>query len=92
MAVAFGWTSFNRASPQQNAYVERCNRTVRYDWLAQSLFDSITPVAIGRPPAKSSISRVDPVHLAQDVAIIGVLASTSRLHATPRLHPRAWRP
>ncbi len=30
--------------PQQNAYVERYNRTVRYDWLAQTLFDSITEV------------------------------------------------
>lgn len=28
-------------NPQQNAYVERYNRTVRYDWLAQLLFDSI---------------------------------------------------
>ena len=27
--------------PQQNAYVERFNRTVRYEWLAQYLFDSI---------------------------------------------------
>ena len=27
--------------PQQNAYVERFNRTVRYDWLGQYLFDSI---------------------------------------------------
>jgi len=27
--------------PQQNAYVERYNRTVRYDWLAQTLFESI---------------------------------------------------
>lgn len=27
--------------PQQNAYVERYNRTVRYDWLGQHLFDSI---------------------------------------------------
>jgi putative transposase len=27
--------------PQQNAYVERYNRTVRYDWLAHYLFDSI---------------------------------------------------
>jgi putative transposase len=27
--------------PQQNAYVERYNRTVRYDWLAQTLFASI---------------------------------------------------
>ena len=28
-------------NPQQNAYVERYNRTVRYDWLAHHLFDSI---------------------------------------------------
>jgi putative transposase len=27
-------------NPQQNAYVERYNRTVRYDWLNQYLFDS----------------------------------------------------
>jgi len=27
--------------PQQNAYVERYNRTVRYDWLSQTLFSSI---------------------------------------------------
>jgi len=27
--------------PQQNAYIERYNRTVRYDWLAHYLFDSI---------------------------------------------------
>ena len=26
--------------PHQNGYVERYNRTVRYDWLAQYLFDS----------------------------------------------------
>ena len=30
--------------PQQNAYVERFNRTVRYEWLAQQLFDSIEEV------------------------------------------------
>jgi putative transposase len=30
--------------PQQNAYVERYNRTVRYEWLAQYLFDSIQDV------------------------------------------------
>lgn len=30
--------------PQQNAYVERYNRTVRYDWLAQVLFESIEEV------------------------------------------------
>lgn len=31
-------------NPQQNAYVERFNRTVRYDWLGQYLFESIEEV------------------------------------------------
>jgi len=31
-------------NPQQNAYVERYNRTVRYDWLSQYLFSSIEEV------------------------------------------------
>ncbi len=31
-------------NPQQNAYIERYNRTVRYDWLAQYLFSSIKEV------------------------------------------------
>ncbi len=31
-------------NPQQNAYVERYNRTVRYSWLSQYLFDSIREV------------------------------------------------
>ena len=30
--------------PQQNAYIERYNRTVRYDWLCQHLFESIAEV------------------------------------------------
>lgn len=30
--------------PQQNAYIERYNRTVRYDWLGQYLFNSIEEV------------------------------------------------
>lgn len=30
--------------PQQNAYVERYNRTGRYAWLARTLFDSIEQV------------------------------------------------
>ena len=30
--------------PQQNAYVERYNRTVRYDWLGHYLFESISEV------------------------------------------------
>jgi len=32
--------------PQQNAYIERYNRTVRYDWLVQHLFDSIEEVQL----------------------------------------------
>ncbi|HEX7341904.1 MAG TPA: IS3 family transposase [Rhodanobacteraceae bacterium] len=31
-------------NPQQNAYIERYNRTVRYAWLAQILFESIEHV------------------------------------------------
>ncbi len=27
--------------PQQNAYIERYNRTVRYNWLGQHLFSSL---------------------------------------------------
>ena len=30
--------------PEQNAYVERFNRTVRYEWLAQYLFKTIEEV------------------------------------------------
>ena len=33
-------------NPHQNAYIECCNRTVRYDWLAQRLFDSIEHVQL----------------------------------------------
>jgi putative transposase len=32
--------------PQQNAYIERYNRTVRYDWLSQYLFKSIAEVQL----------------------------------------------
>jgi len=43
------WVSKNRVrldytqpgNPKQNAYVERYNRTVRYDWLGHYLFESI---------------------------------------------------
>jgi len=31
-------------NPQQNAYVERFNRTVRYDWLNQYIFTTIEEV------------------------------------------------
>ena len=31
-------------NPQQNAYIERFNRTVRYDWLGHYLFESISEV------------------------------------------------
>lgn len=31
-------------NPQPNAYVERQNRTVRYDWLERYLFESVSEV------------------------------------------------
>ncbi len=31
-------------NPQQNAYIEQYNRTVRYDWLNQFLFETIAEV------------------------------------------------
>ena len=31
-------------NPQQNAYIERFNRTVRYDWLNQDIFTDIKEV------------------------------------------------
>ena len=31
-------------SPRQSAYLDRYNRTVRYDWLGHYLFDSIVEV------------------------------------------------
>lgn len=34
-------------NPQQNAYVERYNRTMRYDWPAQNLFGSLEEVQCG---------------------------------------------
>ena len=30
--------------PQQNAYIERYNRTVRYDWLNQYIFESLEEI------------------------------------------------
>ncbi|ELV07406.1 Hypothetical protein F387_01826 [Wohlfahrtiimonas chitiniclastica SH04] len=33
-----------RGNPQQNAYIERYNRTVRYSWLSQNLFDTLEEV------------------------------------------------
>ncbi len=31
-------------NPQQNAYIERFNRTVRYDWLGQYIFTDLAEV------------------------------------------------
>ena len=30
--------------PQQNAYIERYNRTIRYSWLSKHLFDTLEEV------------------------------------------------
>lgn len=38
---AFASRSFSPGEPQQNAYIERFKRTVRYDSLARQLFDTI---------------------------------------------------
>jgi putative transposase len=35
-----------REKPQKNVYIERFNRTVRYDWLAEELFDTIDKVQV----------------------------------------------
>jgi hypothetical protein len=37
-------SSVKPGKPQQNAYIERYNRTVRYDWLAHHLCDGIEEV------------------------------------------------
>jgi putative transposase len=40
-SATFLLTHIQPGKPQQNAYVERYNRTVRYDWLGHYLFESI---------------------------------------------------
>lgn len=35
------WVYIQPGNPQQNAYMERYNRTVRYEWLNQYLFESV---------------------------------------------------
>jgi putative transposase len=48
-AVTLAWAAkrgiridfIQTGQPQQNAYVERYNRTVRYDWLAHHLFETL---------------------------------------------------
>lgn len=32
--------------PQQNAYIERFNRTLRYDWLGHYLFESLSELQV----------------------------------------------
>ena len=43
-ARGIGLQFIQRGKPQQIAYVERYNRTVRYDWLNQYIFESIEDV------------------------------------------------
>jgi len=41
---------------QHNAYVERYNRPVRYDWLAHHLFDSLDEIQdFGLPPSSRTL-------------------------------------
>ena len=43
--------------PQQNAYIERYNRTIRYGWLSKHLFDTLDEVQDedGLHPANSIV-------------------------------------
>lgn len=43
-STASAWSTSKPGNPQQNVYVERYNRTVRYDWLGHYLFESIGEV------------------------------------------------
>ena len=40
----FKWLGFSGQGQQQNAYVERFNRTVRYEWLSQYYWSSLEQV------------------------------------------------
>ena len=44
MLYKTGQKSKKPGKPQQNAYIERYNRTVRYDWLNQYIFKTIQEV------------------------------------------------
>lgn len=41
LSVFGGWGHIQPGKPQQNAYVERYNRTVRHEWLDQYIIESI---------------------------------------------------
>ena len=43
LSTVFVLNIFNR-KPQQNAYIERYNRTIRYSWLSKHLFDTLEEV------------------------------------------------
>ncbi len=43
-SMAFAWKISSPVTPQQNAYVERYNRTGPYDWLGHYLFESVAEV------------------------------------------------
>ena len=42
--IGLHWEGISSGIWQQNAYIERYNRTVRYDWLSQHCFESIAEV------------------------------------------------
>lgn len=49
--------------PQQNAFIERYNRTVRYDWLAQHVFYTIDEVQVAPPDGSGRTTTNGPLWL-----------------------------
>lgn len=71
--------------PQQNAYVERFNRTVRYEWLAQYCFDVISEVSRLRNTMDLELQSRTPKHglgrnYTKTAAGHGCVTSTSHSH------------
>jgi putative transposase len=68
--------------PQQNAYVERFNRTVRYDWLSQSLFSSIEEVQNTATQWLWTYNHVRPNMALGGITPIQKLANSSTSHVS----------